>query len=123
MCDLRTHAPACVQLRLIWDFEKPVPVTVSRLPCCNISFRALSQGTHNQANLAKIMVRIGGVCLITIGIWCIIEMAVQFGHYKHHCSLGEGTLPALLAPSLYARVAALACDCVLQHNARHSLDS
>jgi len=49
-----------------------------------------AQGTHNVANLQKIMTRIGGVCLITIGVWCIIEMAVQFGHYKHSCKLGEG---------------------------------
>lgn len=46
------------------------------------------------ANLAKIMTRIGGVCLITIGAWCIIELAVQFGHYGHGCKMGEGEAPA-----------------------------
>ena len=45
------------------------------------------------ANLQKIMTRIGGVCLITIFTWCIIELAVQFGHYHHGCKLGQGELP------------------------------
>ena len=53
---------------------------------------AILQGTHNVANLQKIMTRIGGVCLITIGIWCVIELGVQFGHYGHSCYLGEGAL-------------------------------
>lgn len=52
--------------------------------------RGMLQGTHNVANLQKIMTRIGGVCLITIGVWCIIELGVQFGHYNHSCYLGEG---------------------------------
>ena len=69
------------------------PTTCSSLgvlswPCCH------GQGTHNVANLAKIMTRIGGVCLITIGAWCIIELAVQFGHYGHGCKMGEGEAPA-----------------------------
>ena len=51
------------------------------------------QGTHNVANLQKIMTRIGGVCLITIFAWCIIELAVQFGHYHHGCKLGSGKFP------------------------------
>jgi len=50
----------------------------------------VQQGTHNVANLQKIMTRIGGVCLVTIGTWCIIELAVQFGHYHHSCYLGIG---------------------------------
>jgi len=32
----------------------------------------------------QIMTRIGAVCLITIGIWCVIELAVQFGHVSQH---------------------------------------
>lgn len=55
------------------------------------------QGTHNVANLQKIMTRIGGVCLVTIGIWCIIELAVQFGHYGHSCKLGEGAPADMLS--------------------------
>jgi len=51
---------------------------------------ALISGTHNVANLQKIMTRIGGTCLITIGIWCVIELAVQFGRYGHICKLGAG---------------------------------
>lgn len=57
------------------------------------------QGTHNVANLQKIMTRIGGVCLITIGIWCVIELAVQFGHYNHSCKLGEGASAAVSLPN------------------------
>ena len=54
---------------------------------------ALISGTHNVANLQKIMTRIGGTCLITIGIWCVIELAVQFGAYHHKCKLGAGAPP------------------------------
>ena len=42
------------------------------------------------ANIQKIMTRIGAMCLVTIFVWCIIELAVQFGHYHHSCHLGEG---------------------------------
>jgi H+-transporting ATPase len=56
---------------------------------------SLIAGTHNVANLQKIMTRIGGVCLITIGIWCVIELGVQFGHYNHSCYLGIERCPTL----------------------------
>ncbi|CAK0787749.1 hypothetical protein CVIRNUC_010971 [Coccomyxa viridis] len=56
---------------------------------------ALISGTHNVANLQKIMTRIGGTCLITIGIWCVIELAVQFGAYHHKCKLGAEGCPTL----------------------------
>ncbi|KAK9905489.1 hypothetical protein WJX75_000844 [Coccomyxa subellipsoidea] len=56
---------------------------------------ALISGTHNVANLQKIMTRIGGTCLITIGVWCVIELAVQFGHYKHVCRMGAEGCPTL----------------------------
>lgn len=45
------------------------------------------------------MTRIGGVCLVTIGIWVIIELSVQFGepskgrlfgHHGHTCGIGVG---------------------------------
>lgn len=36
------------------------------------------------------MTKIGGACLVTIFVWCIIELAVQFGHYGHSCGSGEG---------------------------------
>jgi H+-transporting ATPase len=48
------------------------------------------QGTNNVANLQKIMTKIGGTCLITIFVWVIIELGVQFGHYNHSCSAGVG---------------------------------
>lgn len=51
---------------------------------------SLIAGTNNVANLQKIMTKIGGVCLVTIGLWVTIELAVQFGHYKHSCGPGTG---------------------------------
>ncbi|GAB4823503.1 hypothetical protein N2152v2_010549 [Parachlorella kessleri] len=56
---------------------------------------ALLGGAQATANLQKIMTRIGAVCLITIGVWCVIELAVQFGHYNHSCYGGEGGCPTL----------------------------
>eukprot|EP00197_Chlamydomonas_leiostraca_P009511 CAMPEP_0202861326 /NCGR_PEP_ID=MMETSP1391-20130828/2763_1 /ASSEMBLY_ACC=CAM_ASM_000867 /TAXON_ID=1034604 /ORGANISM="Chlamydomonas leiostraca, Strain SAG 11-49" /LENGTH=350 /DNA_ID=CAMNT_0049540695 /DNA_START=57 /DNA_END=1106 /DNA_ORIENTATION=- len=56
---------------------------------------ALISGTNNVANLQIIMNRIGAVCLLTIGIWVIIELAVQFGHYHHACTGGEEGCPTL----------------------------
>lgn len=48
---------------------------------------------QSQPNLQKVMSRIGGLCLATILTWCIVELAVQFGHYKHACRGGEGECP------------------------------
>ncbi|KAL3143237.1 hypothetical protein ABBQ38_002088 [Trebouxia sp. C0009 RCD-2024] len=56
---------------------------------------ALIGATNNVANLQKIMTKIGGTCLVTIGIWIIIELAVQFGHYRHACAGGENGCPTL----------------------------
>jgi len=50
---------------------------------------ALIGATNNVANLQKIMTKIGACCLITIGVWMVIELAVQFGHYRHACAGGE----------------------------------
>ena len=50
---------------------------------------ALIGATNNVANLQKIMTKIGGTCLVTIGVWMVIELAVQFGHYRHACAGGE----------------------------------
>ena len=36
------------------------------------------------------MNRIGALCLGTIAVWSILELAIQFGHYKHACRGGEG---------------------------------
>ena len=43
-----------------------------------------------EANLQKVMTRIGAMCLVTIGVWIVIELAVQFGHYNHECTGGAG---------------------------------
>ncbi|KAG2497004.1 hypothetical protein HYH03_005008 [Edaphochlamys debaryana] len=56
---------------------------------------ALISGTHNVANLQIIMTKIGGTCLVLIGIWVVIELAVQFGHYGHACTGGEEGCPTL----------------------------
>lgn len=56
---------------------------------------ALIGATNNVANLQKIMTKIGGTCLVTIGVWIIIELAVQFGHYRHACAGGESTFFSL----------------------------
>jgi hypothetical protein len=77
---------------------------------------ACLQGTHNVANLQKIMTRIGGVCLVTIGIWCVIEMAVQFGHYGHTCKLGEGAsahVPTLFDLNMRACITASICTAIV----------
>ncbi|KAK9833068.1 hypothetical protein WJX74_006281 [Apatococcus lobatus] len=56
---------------------------------------SLIGGTQNVANIQKIMTTIGAVCLLTIGIWVVIEMAAQFGHYSHQCLGGIGGCPTL----------------------------
>lgn len=38
------------------------------------------------------MTRIGACCLLTIFVWVIIELCVQFAHYHHNCVGGEGEL-------------------------------
>lgn len=59
----------------------------------------------------QIMTRIGAVCLVTIAIWVIIELSVQFGepskgrlfgNRRHSCGIGVGASrkpPASLSPS------------------------
>jgi H+-transporting ATPase len=32
------------------------------------------------ANIQKVMTKIGAMCLITIGVWVVILLGVQFGH-------------------------------------------
>ena len=57
---------------------------------------ALLGQTENVANIQRIMTSISSMCLVTIFFWCIIELGVQFGHYKHACKGGEGGCPTLL---------------------------
>ncbi|MEK9599921.1 MAG: HAD-IC family P-type ATPase, partial [Pontimonas sp.] len=56
---------------------------------------ALLGQSENVANIQKIMTKIGAMCLVTIGVWVIIEIGVGFGHYKHSCYGGEGYCPIL----------------------------
>ncbi len=51
---------------------------------------SLIGNTQNVANIQKIMTTIGAVCLLTIGVWVVIELAAQFGHYSHACLGGIG---------------------------------
>ena len=51
---------------------------------------ALISSTRSVANLQRVMTYIGAVCLITIGVWCAIELPVQFENYHHNCKIGEG---------------------------------
>lgn len=59
---------------------------------------ALIGSTNNVANLQKIMTKIGGTCLVTIGVWIVIELAVQFGYYRHACAGGESMFPLYVCP-------------------------
>lgn len=56
---------------------------------------ALISGTHSVANIQKVMTNIGAVCLVTIGIFVVIELAVQFGKYHHRCVAGIDGCPTL----------------------------
>lgn len=42
------------------------------------------------ANIQKIMTKISAICLITIFVWVVILLGVQFGHWRHECRGGEG---------------------------------
>ena len=57
---------------------------------------SLIGGTQNVANIQKIMTMIGAVCLLTIGVWVVIELAAQFGHWSHTCLGGIGETAILL---------------------------
>jgi hypothetical protein len=56
------------------------------------------------------MNRIGACCLITIGIWVVIILCVQFAHYRHICLPGGGKWVLL---SMYL------CHTVMQVHALH----
>eukprot|EP01134_Creolimax_fragrantissima_P006885 CFRG6885T1 len=51
---------------------------------------SLINETESDGHLQIIMTRIGFVCIITIILWVIIELSVQFIYYNHDCSLGAG---------------------------------
>ncbi|KNC80656.1 plasma-membrane proton-efflux P-type ATPase [Sphaeroforma arctica JP610] len=57
---------------------------------------SLISDTDSAGHLQEVMSRIGAICIITITVWVIIELGVQFGYYNHQCSLGqEGSCPTL----------------------------
>jgi len=56
---------------------------------------ALLGASDNVANLQIIMTKIGAICLLTIGVWVVIEIGVGFGHFNHSCYGGEGYCPIL----------------------------
>lgn len=56
---------------------------------------ALLGETDNVANIQKIMTKIGAMCLLTIGVWVVIEIGVGFGVYDHSCYGGDGYCPIL----------------------------
>ncbi|KAI8467454.1 MAG: putative plasma membrane-type proton ATPase [Monoraphidium minutum] len=56
---------------------------------------ALISSTNNVANIAKVMTKIGAICLVTIGAWVVIELGVQFGLYRHRCRAGAEECPTL----------------------------
>ncbi|GBF93844.1 plasma-membrane proton-efflux P-type ATPase [Raphidocelis subcapitata] len=56
---------------------------------------ALISATNNVANIAKVMTKIGAICLVTIGAWIVLQLGMQFGLYHHRCDLGPGMCPTL----------------------------
>eukprot|EP01134_Creolimax_fragrantissima_P006719 CFRG6719T1 len=57
---------------------------------------SLISETDTDGHLQMVMTRIGFMCIITITVWVVIELSVQFGYYNHECSLGsEGSCPTL----------------------------
>ena len=61
----------------------------------------------------QVMTNIGAACLITIGIWVVIELAVQFGKYNHRCVAGIGRLPSLLLPRCHRQMAGIQSPALL----------
>lgn len=60
---------------------------------------ALIASSGDQAgHLQQVMTTIGFSCVATILLWVVIELAVQFGVYKHQCLPGEGGQPLLQPP-------------------------
>ena len=55
---------------------------------------ALISATNNVSNIAKVMTKIGAICLVTIGAWIVIQLGVQFGLYRHTCGMGAGEVPS-----------------------------
>eukprot|EP00122_Pirum_gemmata_P017613 Pgem_evm1s16500 len=57
---------------------------------------ALIDGTESTGHLQTVMTTIGAVCIVTILVWVVIELGVQFGGRNLTCALGsEGSCPTL----------------------------
>lgn len=84
---------------------------------------ALIGATNNVANLQKIMTKIGGTCLVTIGVWIIIELCVQFGHYRHACAGGESKFLSLSASLACVSVCYLPLLLLQKHSCPYRLAS
>ena len=52
--------------------------------------------TGHVGHLYAVMNAIGAVCMITIAVWGVVELSVQFGPRQHACAAGEGGCPTLL---------------------------
>nr|QEH60479.1 H+-translocating ATPase P-type [Dunaliella maritima] len=57
---------------------------------------ALISGTNNVSNLQTVMNKMSAICIVTILLWVVVELAVQFGHYSHECVGGREGCPTLL---------------------------
>lgn len=83
---------------------------------------ALISGTNNVPNLQIVMNNIGAVCLVTIGVWVVIQLAVQFGHYGHACVGGEGEWRLPAAAFVFLRIPHIHCtDCMTHKRSVGSL--
>eukprot|EP00121_Abeoforma_whisleri_P008759 Awhi_evm2s8044 len=57
---------------------------------------SLIDSTECNGHLQQVLTTIGAICIITIVVWVIIELGVQFGGRNKACSLGsEGSCPTL----------------------------
>eukprot|EP00873_Tetraselmis_striata_P006578 jgi/Tetstr1/426842/TSEL_017057.t1 len=55
----------------------------------------IASSGDQSGHLQQVMTTIGFTCVITILLWVVIQLAVQFGVYKHECGPGEGGCPTL----------------------------
>eukprot|EP00121_Abeoforma_whisleri_P013052 Awhi_evm1s12051 len=56
---------------------------------------SLIDETESSGHLQQVLTAVGSVCVITILLWVVIELIIQFGVRGHGCSGGEGNCPTL----------------------------
>ena len=61
---------------------------------------------------AQVMTNIGAVCLITIAIWIVIELATQFTLYRHRCVAGISKLSLFLLPCSVQQLQQYRCQLI-----------